>query len=67
VARQWERYGRTKGEVWSRVPSGLRVRGYSCSEARFMSPRTEIWGIESWSNITIHALLDMQAALRHLK
>jgi hypothetical protein len=36
---QWQKwresYGRTKGEVWLRALSGL-------SEARFMSPKTEI-------------------------
>jgi hypothetical protein len=65
--RQLESFKRTKVEVQSRVPSGLRVMGYSCSEARFMSPKTEISGIELWSNITIHTLLDMQATLRPLK
>jgi hypothetical protein len=40
--RQLESFERTKGEVQSRALSGLRVKGYSCSEARCMSPKTEI-------------------------
>jgi hypothetical protein len=31
-----------------------------------MSPKTETLGITLWSNIMIHASLDIQAALRHL-
>jgi hypothetical protein len=42
---QWRRqlgsFGRTRGEAWSRVQSGLRVMGYSCSVVRSMSPKTE--------------------------
>jgi hypothetical protein len=35
-------FEKTKAEGQSRALSGLRVKGYSCSEARFMSPKTEI-------------------------
>jgi hypothetical protein len=31
-----------------------------------MSPKTEISDVESWSNIMIHVLLDMQAVRGHL-
>jgi hypothetical protein len=47
--------------------SGLKVMGYSCSEARSMSLKTESFGVTSWRNITISMLLDMQATLRPLK
>jgi hypothetical protein len=39
--RQLESFERTKVEARSRVLSGLRVMGDSCSEARSMSPKTE--------------------------
>jgi hypothetical protein len=53
--KQQGSFRKTKVEGRSRVLSGLRVQDYSCSEATFMSSKTEIWGIELWSNITIHA------------
>jgi hypothetical protein len=41
--------------------------GYSCSEVRSMSPKTETLGVTLWSNITICASLDMQAAQMQVK
>jgi hypothetical protein len=40
--QKWqESFERTKAEEQSKALSGLRVKGYSCSEARSMSPKTE--------------------------
>jgi hypothetical protein len=39
--RQLGSFGRTRVEAQSRVQSGLRVMGYSCSTVRSMSPKTE--------------------------
>jgi hypothetical protein len=48
---QWQRwlesFERTRVKVQSRVLSGLRVMmGYSCLDARFMTTKTGISGIE---------------------
>jgi hypothetical protein len=51
-------------EARLRAQSGLRVRGYSCSAARSMSPMIETFGVISLNSTTIHALPDMQATLR---
>jgi hypothetical protein len=51
------------GTIWSTEWS--QVMGYSCSEVRSMSQKTETLGFTSLSNITIHTSLDMQATLRH--
>jgi hypothetical protein len=53
-----------KEEAQLRVQSGLKVRGYSCSATRSMSPMTETFGIVSSNSTTIHTLPAMQAALR---
>jgi hypothetical protein len=42
LQKQQGSFEKTKVEGQSRALSGLRVKGYSCSEARFMSPRIEI-------------------------
>jgi hypothetical protein len=34
-------FEKTKAEEQSKALSGLRVKGFSCSEARSMSPKTE--------------------------
>jgi hypothetical protein len=39
--RQLGSFGRTRAEAQSRVWSGPRVMGYSCSAVRSMSPKTE--------------------------
>jgi hypothetical protein len=57
---------RIRVDAQSRVQSGQKVMGYSCSEVRSMFPKIESLGVASFSNITIHASLDMQAASRHL-
>jgi hypothetical protein len=45
--KQLESFRRTKVKAQSRLLSGLKVEGYSCSEARSMSPKTESLGITS--------------------
>jgi hypothetical protein len=63
--KQWpESFGKTRAEARLTAQSGQKVRGYSCSMARSMSPMTETLGVVSSNNTMIHALLDMQAALR---
>jgi hypothetical protein len=39
--RRQESFEKPKAEEQSKTLSGLRVMGYSCSEARSMSPKTE--------------------------
>jgi hypothetical protein len=39
--KQQGSFKKTKAEERSKALSGLRVKGYSCSEARSMSPKTE--------------------------
>jgi hypothetical protein len=41
LRKQQGSFERTKAEEQSKALSGLRVKGYSCSEARSMSPKTE--------------------------
>jgi hypothetical protein len=66
LQRRPESFGRIRAEARLRAQRGCKVRGYSCSAARSMSPMTETFGIVSSNSTTIHTLLDMQAALRPL-
>jgi hypothetical protein len=49
----------------SRGQSAQKVMGYSCSEVRSMSPKTDSFGVASLSNITTCTSLDIQATSRH--
>jgi hypothetical protein len=62
--KRWpESFRRTRAEAQLRVQSGQKVRGYSCSMTRSMSPMTEIFGIVLSNSTTIHTSPNMQAAL----
>jgi hypothetical protein len=58
--QRWpESFGRTRAEAQLRAQSGQKVRGYSCSVARSMSPMTETFSVVSLNSTMIHTSLDM--------